>query len=86
MKLKLNKTFFIFLFSVELFSQNQFTITIDSACFHSNNKTNLDGSFGLYGDKSIDKHPFWVKDTLLRVLEFKEKQVLTLTYALQLAI
>jgi hypothetical protein len=69
----------IFLFlSIEGFSQNQFTITIDSSCFQSNEKTVLDGTFGLYGDVKIDEYPFWIKDTLLKVLEFRKEQVLTL--------
>lgn len=69
----------IFLFlSIEGFSQNQFTITIDSSCFQSNVKTVLDGTFGLYGDVKIAEYPFRIKDTLLKVLEFKQEQVLTL--------
>lgn len=69
----------IFLFlSIEGFSQNPFTITIDSSCFQSNEKTVFDGTLGLYGDVKIAEYPFWIKDTLLKVLEFRKKQVLTL--------
>jgi len=68
----------IFLFlSIEGFSQNQFTITIDSACFRSNDSIVLDGTFGLYGDVKIAEYPFWIKDTLIKVLEFRKEQVLT---------
>lgn len=68
---------FLFL-SMEGFSQYQFTITIDSACFKSNDSIVLDGTFGLYGDVKIAEYPFWIKDTLLKVLEFRKEQVLTL--------
>ena len=69
----------IFLFlSIEGFSQNQFTITIDSSCFQSKEKTVLDGTFGLYSDVKIAEYPFWIKDTLIKVLEFRKEQVLTL--------
>ena len=69
----------IFLFlSIEGFSQNQFTITIDSACIRSNDSIVLDGTFGLYGDVKIAEYPFWIKDTLIKVLEFRKEQVLTL--------
>ena len=64
--------------SIDGFSQNQFTITIDSACFPSNDSTVLDGIFGLYGNVKTSEYPFWKKDTLMKVLEFKQKQVLTL--------
>lgn len=67
---------FLFL-SMEGFSQYQFTITIDSACFRSNDSIVLDGTFGLYGDVKIAEYPFWIKDTLLKVLEFRKDQVLT---------
>jgi len=59
------------------FCQEKFTITIDSACFQSNDSIKLDGEFGLYGDMRITKHPFWVKDTLMKTLEFKQEQILT---------
>ncbi len=69
----------IFLFlSMEGFSQYQFTITIDSACLRSNDSIILDGTFGLYGDVKIAEYPFWIKDTLLKVLEYRKEQVLTL--------
>ena len=68
---------FLFL-SLEGFCQNHFTITIDSACFRSSNSIVLDGKFGLYGDMKISEYPFWIKDTLIKVLEFKQEQVLTL--------
>lgn len=64
--------------SLEVLSQEKVTITIDSVCFQSNETTVLDGSFGLYGDVKIAEHPFWIKDTLLKVLEFRKEQVLTL--------
>jgi len=64
--------------SIEGFSQNQFTITIDSSCFQSKKKTVLDGTFGLYSDVKIAEYPFWIKDTLIKVLEFRKEQVLTL--------
>jgi len=64
--------------SIEGFSQNQFTITIDSACFKSNDSIVLDGTFGIYGDMKISEYPFWIKDTLIKVLEFKKEQILTL--------
>jgi hypothetical protein len=68
----------IFLFlSMEGFSQYQFTITIDSACLRSNDSIVLDGTFGLYGDVKIAEYPFWIKDTLLKVLEYRKEQVLT---------
>ncbi len=57
--------------SIDGFSQNNFTITIDSACFLSNDSTVLDGIFGLYGDVKIFEYPFWKNDTLIKVLEFK---------------
>jgi hypothetical protein len=59
------------------FSQNQIKIIIDSACFRPEEKTVLDGTFGLYGDMRIPKHPFWIKDTLIKTLEFKQEQILT---------
>lgn len=64
--------------SIDGFSQNQFTITIDSACFKSNDSLVLDGTFGIYGDMKISEYPFCIKDTLIKVLEFKKEQVLTL--------
>lgn len=60
------------------FCQEEFTITIDCACFQSDNSTKLDGQFGLYGDMRISKHPFWVEDTLIKTLEFKSEQALEL--------
>jgi hypothetical protein len=57
--------------------QEEFKITIDSACCQTDDSIKLDGKFGLYGDMRISKHPFWVKDTLIQTLEFKKEQVLT---------
>lgn len=59
------------------FCQEEFKITIDSACCQTVGSTKLDGKFGLYGDMRISKHPFWVKDTLIKTLKFKKEQVLT---------
>jgi hypothetical protein len=67
-----------FVVSLEVLSQEKVTITIDSVCFRSNHAMVLDGTFGLYGDMKISKYPFWIKDTLIKVLEFKKEQVLTL--------
>jgi hypothetical protein len=67
----------ILTFPLSGFCQNEFKITIDSACFQSNDSIELDGKFGLYGDMRITKHPFWVKDTLIKTLEFKQEQILT---------
>jgi len=82
MHIKMNKQLIqllIFLaLSIDGFSQNQFTITIDSACFKSNDSLVLEGTFGIYGDMKIAEYPFWIKDTLIKVLEFKKEQVLTL--------
>jgi hypothetical protein len=64
--------------SLEVLSQEKVTITIDSVCFQSNDAIVLDGTFGLYGDMKISKYPFLIKDTLIKVLEFKKEQVLTL--------
>jgi len=64
--------------SLEVLSQEKVTITIDSVCFRSNDSIVLDGTFGLYGDVKIAEHPFWIKDTLIKVLEFRKEQVLTL--------
>jgi hypothetical protein len=64
--------------SSEVLSQEKVTITIDAVCFRSVDSMVLDGTFGLYGDMKIAEYPFWIKDTLLKVLEFKKEQVLTL--------
>ena len=56
------------------FCQEEFTITIDSACFQFNDSIKLDGKFGIYGDMRLSKHPFWVKDTLIKTLEFKKNK------------
>ena len=64
--------------SLETLSQETVKITIDSSCFQSNETTVLDGTFGLYGDVKTSEYPFWIKDTLLKVLEFTKEQVLTL--------
>ena len=64
--------------SSEVLSQEKVTITIDSVCFRSDDSIVLDGTFGLYGDMKIPEYPFWIKDTLLKVLEYRKEQVLTL--------
>lgn len=64
--------------SVKGFSQGEFVIRIDSTCFQENGIEVLDGKFRLYGDIKISKHPFWVKDTIVKNLEFKKEQVLKL--------
>lgn len=78
MNKKLLQLLILLVLSIEGYSQNQFTITIDSACFKSNNTTVLAGTLGLYGDVKTSEYPFWIKDTLIKVLEFKKEQVLTL--------
>ena len=74
----LTHIFIFIILSVKGFSQSQFVIKIDSTCFQENGVEVLGGKFGLYGDMKIPKHPFWVKDTLIKDLEFKKEQVLKL--------
>ena len=60
--------------SVNGFGQNKFIITIDEACFQSAETKLIDGTFGLYGDIQTSSYPFWQRDTLIEVLEFKPEQ------------
>ncbi len=63
---------------VKGFGQHQFKINVDSVCFQSTQSKQLKGLFGLYGDMRIENHPFWVKDTLIKKLQFKAEQILDL--------
>lgn len=71
---------FILLFfnSLKTHSQIECTVLIDSACFITNETTELDGTFALFGDLKASEHPLWAIDTLIQKLEFKKKQTLSL--------
>jgi len=77
----LNKTLLILLFFLGLtkgYSQIQFIILIDSACFVSNKTAELDGTFALFGDLKASEHRLWAVDTLIQKLEYEQEQTLSL--------